>query len=88
MAAWLADGGGPDRQRLYLDLLKEAYGRVWLTQTAQTPLAQLWALLMEPSGPAAAPPDPTDYPPQCAADVAAWANARRAKQGLPPVKFV
>lgn len=61
---------------------------MWIAQTAHTPIPQLWALLMSHPAPAALPVDHPDFQPQCAADVEAWANARRAKLGMPPVKFV
>lgn len=84
MAAWVADNGGPDRKRLYTDLLKEEYGRVWITLAARTPIPQLWALLMDRPAPAGQP--------QNADDLKDWIRARqkveREKQGLPDTEFV
>ncbi len=34
------------------------------------------------------PVDHPDFQPACGADVERWANTRRAKLGLPPVRFI
>lgn len=49
---------------------------------------QLWALFGEQTPRADLPLDHPDYQPGNSEDVAAWANAYRARKGLPPVAVV